>query len=157
MVVLPPRQDCPDKADHQHQSDERACTGCGRAPAELIRAVFERIRRRALDLAVALEGAVLVLRLTVEGDESDRFTIVFSPDGHVSLTDGPARSGDVDPHVTMRGSGSELLRLFLGETDVLPAVLARTLEFTTEPKDLVHYPRVMRIVRDELWGAIESE
>lgn len=118
--------------------------------------MLDRLRSRTADIRSALAGRVLVLEVLVEeGDASSRHVVVLSPDGHASLF-GPDIE-DLAPHVTLRGTPEQLVSLVLGETDVFQAVLQDVLELHVPPADLApHYPRVMRLLGEELWALLEE-
>lgn len=120
----------------------------GHVVVELLRAIGGIPQK----LSTALGGRSLAVELVVEGPGGGRFLVLLSPDGVVyRMREGAVVSGGFRPHVTFRGTPAELVAVALGERDTPDAVFAGTLVLHVETDELLpRYPRVMRIVAEEL-------
>lgn len=121
----------------------------GHLVVELLRVVGGRPQR----LAAALGGHSLGVELVVESVGGGRFLVLFSADGAVyRLREDALRRGTFSPHITLRGAPSDLAAVVLGGRDTAEAVFAGTVTIHVELIDdlLPHYPRVLRLVAEEL-------
>ena len=120
--------------------------------------VVRRLRERSTELRAALDGELLTLAIHVADNTPKEYLIVFSPDGHLSLlaTKSGRASGSM-AQVRFQGTVEQVLRVVLGETDALTAVMADNLFLSVLPADLTpRYGRVMRLVREEVWALLEA-
>lgn len=121
--------------------------------------VLSRLRERPFDIRSALEGSVLTLSVEVTDHQSAGHSIVFSPDGHMSVfpSDRELPAG-FTPHVRVRGTADQVLRFVLGETDAFTAVFDDVLHLALKPSELVpQFPQLMRLVREEAWGLLDAD
>lgn len=122
--------------------------------------VLSRLRQRPFDIRQALHGQVLTVSINLTDSPWTAYSIVFSPDGHMSVFTPEQQDfpHDFTPHVRLRGTADQVLRVVLGETNTFDAVFSDVLELNMKPSELTpHYPLLMRVVREEAWALLEAD
>lgn len=131
--------------------DVRAVAGAVHALGDdPVALVLGRLEDRRGELAAALGGRGLQAEVALvepTGDEATHL-LVFTPDGEARrLRPGGTLASGFRPHLTLRGSGTDVLGLVLGELDVARAVYRGLLVLHVPPAELVpRYARLMRLV-----------
>lgn len=117
-----------------------------RAPDGVVLPFLGRLRERRDDLAKLLDGQSLRVEVVMVGEQRYTYRIVFTPAGHVELT-GPY---GFDPHLRFEGTPDRLFGVLLGSLDTFTAVYDQVLTLYFPPDELVHYPRVRRLLAEEV-------
>jgi hypothetical protein len=117
--------------------------------------VLARLVARRVELAGALGGQALQVELVVVnlGAPGQRHLLVFAPDGvALRLRPSGVLAAEFRPHLTVRGSGEEVVALVLGEIDVAHAAYRGLLVLHAAPHELApRYPRLMRVLARDLF------
>ena len=112
--------------------------------------VIAELQSRRGEVASALGGESLQVELLVTGKPETRheYRLVFAPDGAaVRLRTDGALAACFQPHVTIRGTGSDIVEYVLGDLDVARAVYRGLVVLHVPPHDLTpRYPRLIRVV-----------
>jgi hypothetical protein len=112
--------------------------------------LLARLQDRPDEVAAALGGRVLSIELVLTEGRHPGWTVVFSPDGHISALRHDRPGPLVAADVRFQGTAKQVLRVVLGETDTAHAVFTGVVELALSPAELTpHYPRVMALVREE--------
>lgn len=117
-----------------------------RAPDAVVLPFLARLRERKEELAEALNGRSLRAEIVVQATRRVVYRIVFTPTGHVELTG----SYGFDPHLRFQGAPEQLLDLLVGDVDTFSAVERQVLTLYFPAEDLLHYPRVRRLLAAEM-------
>jgi hypothetical protein len=113
-----------------------------------------RLGERRGELVAALDGEALQAEVVVvdPGGEEASHLLVFGPDGSVGRLrpDGTLAAG-FRAHLTLRGAGTDILALVLGELDVARAVYRGLLDLHVPPDELApRFPGLMRVLATAL-------
>lgn len=117
-----------------------------RAPDEVVLPFLRGLRARRRDIAGLLGGRSLRVEVVLLGSGRRTYRIVFTPSGDVQLS-GPY---GFDPHVRFEGTPERLFGVLLGRLDTFTAVYDRVLTLYFPPDQLVHYPRIRRLLAQEV-------
>lgn len=117
-----------------------------RAPDDVVLPFLARLRNRRADIATLLGGRSLRVEVVLVAARRRTYRIVFTPAGHVELA-GPY---GFDPHVRFEGTADRLLGVLTGRLDTFTAVYDQVLTLYFPPEQLVHYPRLRRLLAEQL-------
>lgn len=113
-----------------------------------VRCVLDRLRHRRDDIADALDGRSLRVALEIgyPGEPPMSYRITFTREGHVMT-----RSGrEFHPHVELRGTPGQVVRLLLGDMSMLDAGFDGVVTLHVPSVQAADYGRLRALVAEEL-------
>lgn len=116
------------------------------APNAVVLPFLAALRARRDDIAALLGGRSLRVEVVLVGERRHTYRIVFTPSGHVELTG----AYGFDPHLRFEGTADRLFGLLLGTLDTFSAVYDEVLTLYFPPDELIHYPRIRRLLAQQL-------
>lgn len=117
-----------------------------RAPDRVVLPFLRSLRSRRHDVATVLDGRSLRVEVVLVGERRHVYRVVFAPSGHVEL----AGAYGFDPHLRFEGTPERLFGVLLGTLDTFSAVYDEVLTLYFPPDELVHYPRVRRLLAEQV-------
>ena len=118
------------------------------APDRVLLPFLGSLRSRREDIAKVLDGRSLRIELVLRGRRRQTYRVVFAPTGHVELTG----AYGFDPHIRFDGTPERLFGLLLGTLDTFTAVYDQVLTLYFPPDELVHYPKIRRLLAEQVRG-----
>ncbi|HVF74944.1 MAG TPA: hypothetical protein VM938_07830 [Acidimicrobiales bacterium] len=117
-----------------------------RAPDGMVLPFLSALRNRRGDIATVLDGRSLRVEVVIVGERRHTYRLVFTAAGHVEL----AGSYGFDPHIRFEGTPDRLFGVLLGTLDTFSAVYDQVLTLYFPPDELVHYPRIRRLLATQV-------
>ena len=132
---------------HHDGEPTQVVSNCETAPDAAVRACFERLGRRRDDIAVALGGRPLKVRLDL-GAPLLTYCITFTREGRVMTRSGP----DFKPHLEIHGSPSSVGRFLVGDVTMSDATYEGLITLNVSPAEAIEFCELRALVAEELVG-----
>lgn len=117
-----------------------------RSPDQVVLPFLGALRNRRAEIAAVLDGRSLRVEVVLVGERRRTYRLVFTPSGHVELTG----AYGFDPHIRFEGTPERLFGILLGKLDTFSAVYDEVLTLYFPPDELVHYPRIRRLLAQQV-------
>lgn len=101
---------------------------CEQRPGELVRRLLTRLHHEPERLSRLVDGEPLRVEIVLSDPSPSELWVVFTAHGYVvTATQRSALGSGYRPHVLLRGSSADVLRVVLGVTPLEPAVYSGVL------------------------------